>query len=96
MNHLLNLWISAHHPRVKVRMIPHQDIRVPCCGNKDCIDTATNGCHEDLAYLKADQEGERHDDRCEGSTRIVGRVGELQVEEGKQAAEIGYERRAHS
>ena len=96
MNHLLNLWISAHHPGVEVRMIAHQHIWIPCCGYKDRVDTAANGCQEDLAYLKADQKGKRHDDRGESSAGVVGRVGELQVQEGEQGAEVCYKRGTHS
>lgn len=53
VNHLLHFGIYPDHPLVKVRMIPHQDIRIPRSSNKNSIDAAANWRHEDLADLES-------------------------------------------
>ena len=76
-------------------MIAHQDIRIPSGGDEKRRDAAADGRHEDLADLQADEEGKGHDDGGEGAAVVVGRRGELQVEEGEQGAEVGDEGGAH-
>lgn len=91
MNHLLYLRINLDHPRVKIRMIPHQHVRIPRRGDEQRVYTATYWRHEDLADLQPDEEGEGHDDGGEGAAVIVGRFGEFEVEVGEEGAEVGYE-----
>ncbi len=54
-----------------------------------------NRCHENLADLQADEERKGHDDGRKGSSLVISRLCELEVEEGEQGGEIGDEGRAH-
>ena len=95
MNHSLHFRINPHHPRIKIRVIPYQDLRIPSTRHKNRIHPTPNRCHEDLADLQADQKRKRHDDGGEFAALVVGRVGKLEVEEGEEGAEVGDEGGAH-
>jgi hypothetical protein len=51
MNHLLHFRINVDHASVEVRVIAHQNIRVPRSGDKEGVYPAADWCHEDLADL---------------------------------------------
>ncbi len=91
MNHLLHLRINPHHFLIEVRMISHQDIRIPRRSNENSIDTTTNRRHEDLADLQSNQEGESHNDRGKCASLIISWFRELQVEVGEKGADVGHE-----
>ena len=95
VNHLLNLGINADHPCVKIRVISHQDIWIPCCGYENGIDATTDWGHENLAYLKANKEREGHDNGGEFAAFIVGWIRELKIEKGKEGAKVGYKCGSH-
>lgn len=46
--------------------------------------------------MQADEEGECHDDSCEGTTRVVGWCGEGEVEVGEERGYVGHEDGTHS
>ena len=52
---LLYFRIDANHPSIEVRVILHQDVRVPRHGHKDRVHAATYWRHEDLTDLQSDQ-----------------------------------------
>ena len=95
MNHLLHPWIHGDHSGVEIRMITHEHVGVPRSCDKDGVDAAANGCHEDLADLEADEEGKGHDDRRESAGVVVARGSELEVEKSEECAEVGDEGGTH-
>lgn len=95
MNHLLNPRIHANHSIIKIRMVAHEDVGIPRSSHEDGIDSAPNWRHEDLADLEPDKEGKCHDDGGELAAFIICRVGELQIEEGEEGAEVSYKGGAH-
>jgi len=58
-------------------------------------DTRLDRHQEHICDLKSDKERECHHDRGERITSVVERVGELQVEVGKESAEIADEDGTH-
>ena len=95
MNTLLDLRIHSYHPRIQIRMLRHQHLRIPRCGYKHGITPAPNGCHEDLAHLQADQKRKRHHHGCVTARAVVRRLGELQIQIRQQRAEIRDKRTPH-
>ena len=95
MNPLLYLRIYMNHPGIEIRMIPHQYFWIPCRCHENCIHSASQWCHEDLAYLQSNKEAESHDDWGKGAAFVIGRVSELQVEECEESGEVGDKGRAH-
>lgn len=95
MNHLLYLRVHTDHPLVEIRMISHQNIRIPRARHEDRIHSAANRRHEDLAHLQSDQECKRHDNGREGAALVVCRLREFQIEKGQKGAQVGDEGGAH-
>lgn len=86
MNHLLHFRIHVHHASIEIRVIAHQDIRVPCGSDKEGVYPAADWCHEDLADLKSDEEGESQYDGGESASLVVARLGEFEIEVGQESA----------
>ena len=80
MNHFLHLGIDTHHAIIEVRMIAHQNVRVPCSRHEQGIDTATDRRHEYLTDLQSDEEGESHDYRGESAALVVTGFCELEIQ----------------
>lgn len=95
MYHCLHLGVDFDHPRPEIGMILHQNVRIPRSRHEYRVHAASNRRHEDLAHLQANQEGKGHDDGREPAPFVVSRFGELEVKEGKEAAEVGDEGAAH-
>ena len=95
MNHLLNLWIHTNHPLIKIRMVPHQNIRIPRSGNENCIHPTPDWGQKNLAHLQSNEECKGKNNGCESAAGVVGRGGELEVEESEQGTEVGDEGGAH-
>lgn len=78
MYRLLQVRVYLHHLVVQVIMIVHKDIGIPCNCHENGIDTGTERCSEEVAYLQTDEKGESDNDHGEVAVRVVWRVGELE------------------
>jgi hypothetical protein len=66
---------------------PH-DLGVPTGSDKDGLDTAGDGCGEDVCDLEADEERKGQDDGGVLAVVVVGWVGEVEVEVGQEGAGV--------
>lgn len=72
-------------------MVAPHNLRVPSSSDKDGLDTARDGGREDVGDLEADEERERQDNGGVLALRIVGGIGELQIQVGKKGASVSDE-----
>lgn len=81
-------------------MIAPHDLRIPTGGNKNGIDTAGDGCGEDVCDLEADEEGEGHDDGGVLSVVVISGIGKVEIEVSQEGTgvcdEEGAERKDRS
>ncbi len=95
MDHLLYFRIGSHHSVVDIRMIPDQNLGIPSRSHEDGVDAASYRRHEDLAYLQADQKGERHYNRRVGAAGVVCWLGEFEVQVCEEGTKVANKGRAH-
>lgn len=91
MYRLLHMRVNPNHGIVDIRVVPHKDIGVPRRGNKNGVNAARDGRREDVCDLKADEEGEEHDDGRPAAVAVVLGLREEKVEVGEERAGVGDE-----
>lgn len=89
MYRLLDMRVNPNHGVIDIPVVPHEDLGVPRRGNKDGVDTTRDGRREDICDLKADKEGEEHDDSRPATVAVVLGLREEEVEVGEQGAGVG-------
>src|SRR5262245_58555765 len=96
MNGLLHMRIHLYHAVVQVRVVPHQNLRIPGRSHKDGVDAAAQGRGEDVADLQADKEGKGDDNGRVCPRAVIRRVGEDHVDVCKKRTCICDESSAHT
>ena len=84
MNSLLHVRVHDNHALVELRMLSYEHFRIPCHSNKEGVDAARQRGSEAVRNLQTNEEGVRDHDRSEASGRVVGWVGEVDVEVGEE------------
>jgi hypothetical protein len=87
VNGLLHVRVHLDHVLVKLRVLAHHDLRIPSGSDENGFDTALQRRGEAVGDLQADEEGVGDDDGSELALRVVGWVGEDEVEVG-EAVEV--------
>lgn len=49
VNRLLDLWVHGDHSMVEIRVLPHENLGIPCHGNKDGVNATAQRSGEDVA-----------------------------------------------
>lgn len=96
MNRNLYMRINVNQPLPQIGKLLDQYLRIERHSYKECSHAALDRHQEDVSDLEADEEGEGHDDGCEGVAVVVSGLGEGDVEVGEEGAKVGYEDGAHS
>lgn len=78
----LNVGVDPDHGAVKVRVVRHQNLRVPRRRYEDRVNAARDGRREYVGDLQADEEREEHDDCGPLAIVVVVGMGEGEVEVG--------------
>jgi hypothetical protein len=88
VNGLLHVRVHLDHVLVKLRVLAHHDLRIPSGSDENGLDAALQRRGEAVGDLQADEEGVRDDDGSELALRVVGWIGEDEVEVGEAVGEI--------
>jgi hypothetical protein len=92
---LLHVGVDCNHALVKIRMLPHQNLGVPCHCDKDRVDATRQRRSEDIAYLQSNQEGESDNYRRVRAIRVIRWRREEEVEVCEERACVCNEGGAH-
>ena len=95
MDGLRHVRVNGNQVLVQLSMLLDHDLRVKGRRDKDSVDTAADGCGEDLADLQTNQEGIGHDDRGKVAVGVVAWLSEDQVQVSEKGAGIADEGSAH-
>jgi hypothetical protein len=80
VNGLLHVRVHLDHILVQLRVLAHHNLRIPSSSDENRLNTALQRRGEAVGDLQADEESVRDDDGGELALRVVGWVGEDEVQ----------------
>jgi len=83
VNSLLDMRVHLDHVLVQLWVLAHHNLRIPCGGHEDGLNTTLQRCGEAVGDLETNEEGVGNHNRSEGAVAVVGRVGKDKVEVGE-------------